>query len=106
MVNELSGALSSALDVKRARAEIENMHATNANLKSQNKKLDAETELTKIMQRSQMYQSDVNAANAKLLENKIPSSEIEKTIDESKAGVFQHYLKRIVDSIPKFRFFK
>lgn len=105
-VNEMSGAVSSAMDAKRMYAEVENMKAQNANLKATNKKLDAETDLTKIMQRVQMYNGDVSAANAKLLEDKLPASSIERNIDESKVGVVGSYLKRIMNFLPAIKFFK
>lgn len=47
MQNELSGAVSSALDARRAFAEVKNMQATNENLKSQNELLAAQKDKTR-----------------------------------------------------------
>lgn len=43
MQNELSGALSSAVEVRRATAEVENLRAQNAAIRAQTKLTDAQT---------------------------------------------------------------
>lgn len=45
--NEFAGAVASAVDMRRARAEIDNMRAQNANLRAQNMKIGAETDLSR-----------------------------------------------------------
>lgn len=43
--NELSGAVSSAIDARRSRAEVDNMRAQNANLKAQNELIRSQVTL-------------------------------------------------------------
>lgn len=73
--NELAGAVSSAIDVKRAFAEI-------ANLREQNKKLKSDT--------------DISNAEAKLLQAQIPGAEVEKAIDSSRYAPAIRFIQRII----------
>lgn len=73
--NELAGAVSSAIDVKRAFAEI-------ANLREQNKKLKSDT--------------DISKAEAKLLEAQIPGANVEKAIDSSRYAPAIRFIQRII----------
>lgn len=105
VTNRLSGAVSSAMDAKRLEAEVDNMRATNDNLKSQNIKLRAETDLAQAQLLGQAHQNDINAANAQLLRDKLPGSAIERTIDEGMLGEISAYARRISKSLPSFKLF-
>lgn len=86
--NPYSSAVSSAMDVKRTLAELDNLRSQNENLKAQNKKIDAETALTNWMIRSE-------AASAKSAETKLPGLEAEQRIDESKFGEVMRWIQRL-----------
>lgn len=80
-VNELSGAVSSAMDTKRLAAEIDNLKQQNLNLKSQNQQIDSQTDLNK-----QLLQT--NAL-------KVPALETESEIDQTPYGKAIRYLDRL-----------
>ena len=79
MQNEFGPAVSSALEARRARAEVNN-------LLEQNKKLKAETRLTDMLEDKARQDALVSAASAKALDAKLPGLEIEKRIEESNIG--------------------
>ena len=80
-VNELSGAVSSAMDTKRLAAEIDNLKQQNLNLKSQNQQIDSQTDLNKQLLRT-------NAL-------KVPALETESEIDQTTYGKAIRYLDRL-----------
>nr|QJB19599.1 MAG: DNA pilot protein [Microvirus sp.] len=79
--NEMSGAVSSAMDAQRSFAEFNN-------LRQQNEKLKAETDLTKLLARTQM-------ATAKATESKLPGLEEESKIDSSQYGQWLRWIDRL-----------
>lgn len=91
-VNELSGAVSSAMDTKRLAAEIDNLKQQNLNLKSQNEQIDSQTDLNK-----QLLQT--NAL-------KIPAIKTESEIDETPYGKAIRYLDRLNPFKHLFKFGK
>lgn len=79
MQNEMSGVVSSAIEVKRAQAELKNLQEQNKNLQAQNRKINAETTLTEI---------------ASMLEkSKISKAQLSELYDKSKFG----HLKEVTD---------
>lgn len=80
MQNELSGAVSSAVDIQRARAELQNMKEQNENLKAQNRKIGAETELTKELKKVAEVDSILKANNAKSVALDLPEKKREAEI--------------------------
>ncbi|AXH75837.1 MAG: DNA pilot protein [Microviridae sp.] len=60
--NELSGAVSSAVDIRRQRAEVDNLKAQNENLRAQNEHIRSQTVL--------------NLASAKMVAAKLPKEEL------------------------------
>lgn len=100
--NELSGAVSSALDTRRAWAEYDNLKEQNENLKAQNKKIDAETDLTKILQRSAFHEGSAKAAQAEIAENAVQGSIADRKIDESPIG----WLGRLTRMLNPFTFLR
>jgi len=96
--NELSGAVHSALDTRRAWAEYENLKEQNENLQAQNKKTEAETQLTRVLTRSAFHDGSAKAAEAELAQNRVQGSIIDRRLDESPLG----WIKRIGDIISPF----
>lgn len=89
MQNELSGAVSSAVDIQRARAELENM-------KAQNKKIGAETELTKQLKEVARVDSVLKANNAKSVALDLPEKQREAEIFGNKFfGLPVKFLERL-----------
>lgn len=86
--NVMSGAVSSAQAAKRLGAEMENLRAQNANLLAQNKQIDSQTELNKVLAQNAAIQAKAN-------ETKLPGLEVEKKIDESTYGEWIRYLQRL-----------
>ena len=87
-INPMSGALSTALDVRRAKAEIANLHEQNVNLKEMNKQIASQTRLNNT-------NSALAAVAAKLKETEIPGAIKEQEIDESTFGGIIRYLNRL-----------
>jgi len=79
--NPMSKAVSSAMDVQRTIAELRN-------LGQQNDKLKAETELTKLLARTQAF-------TAKSAEAKATGDAVEQKIDESQYGEWIRYIDRL-----------
>lgn len=96
--NELSGAVHSALDTRRAWAEYENLKEQNENLQAQNKKTEAETELTRVLTRSAFHDGTAKAAQAEMAENAVQGSIIQRKLDESPLG----WLGRIKNVLSPF----
>jgi len=90
--NILSGGLSSAMDIKRAHAEIEN-------LKTQNEKLISDTELNRAVARQTL-------ATAKSVEAAQPGKETEREIDQTKYGKGLRYIDRLLDTLNPLKVFK
>lgn len=81
MQNELAGAVSSALDARRAFAEVKNMQATNDNLRAQNALLDAQKDKTKAEIDYVKYGKYGQMANAA----KYAADEVSSTLDSFKS---------------------
>ena len=88
MTNELSGAVSSAMDAKRLAAEIANLHAQNTNLKEMNEQIRSQTRLNN----ANTLVADAQANNIRV---KLPALQVEKEIDESVYGKIIRYLQRL-----------
>ena len=86
--NQLAGAVSSAIDFKRSRAEIENLRAQNENLQALNKQIQSQTNL-----------NNANTAlaykNADVIEVKLPSLRQDTEIDTGAFGKFMKYVERL-----------
>lgn len=88
MQNELSGAVSSALDASRAFAEIRN-------LKEQNKKIQADTELTKALSKEAEADVRFKSSSARSVELENVGREREAQIDASPAGAIFRIIHRL-----------
>lgn len=86
--NELGPAVSSALDARRMYAELDNLKAQNAQIKSQ-------AELNDALKRVAEMETQVKANTAKSLESQLPGLEAEKEIDESSYGKIMRYIQRL-----------
>lgn len=71
-VNEIAGAVSTAIDIKRAQAELKNMQEQNQNLRSQNKVLSRQADLLETEDKTEtykaldmMYRSEVSEMESK-----------------------------------------
>jgi hypothetical protein len=90
--NELGGAVASAIDAGRALAEIRN-------LKEQNIKIGADTDLSRALAASAREEAKVKSTTAKQLDLQLPGMEVEKDIDESFLGPIMRYIKRFGSGI-------
>lgn len=95
MQNEMSGAVSSAVDAMRSFQEIKNM-------KLQNEKVKADTILTEDLQgkarsdaMESYYRGMSNRAQWKLLETQLPGAAVEAAIDHTEYGQFIRWLQRL-----------
>lgn len=86
--NAIGPAVASALDARRAHAEI-------ANLREQNSKIRSDTSLNRALENVARKDADIKGASAKMLENQLPGSEIEKNIDEGSFGKLMRYINRL-----------
>lgn len=100
----LDRAVSSAFDVKRTRAEIDNLHSMNRNLHSQDQKLKAETDRVKqdtylegslYNLRKMLLKSQVESAKSV-----VPGQKIEAEIDKTPYGRFLHFVQRLNPLFP------
>lgn len=89
MINEMSGSFSSAMDARRASAEVKN-------LKEQNSKLKAETELTKELRRVAEMDKAVKANTAKSIMYDLGGKQVENAIDKGPYGLFLRMLQRVM----------
>lgn len=88
MQNEFGGIASSAMDMQRSLAELQNMKAQNKNLLSQSRLSDA-------MRLSAIEEAKVKGATAKNLATQLPGLETERKIDEGAFGRGMRYLQRL-----------
>lgn len=84
MQNELSGAVSSAVDISRARAELKNMEEQNKNLRAQNAKTEAETELTRTMKKVAEVDAISKGYSAKSQELELPKKQLQANFYKDK----------------------
>lgn len=86
--NEIGPAVSSALDARRAYAEIANMNA-------QNEKIRADTDLSHALRDAAVQDANVKGVTAKNLSTQTPGLETEKLIDQSVYGGIVRVLSRL-----------
>lgn len=79
MVNELSGAVSSALDARRAFAEIKNLREQNSNIRSQ-------TLLNKALTNASLEDAKLKAASAAKAESDTARSWYDSIVDTAKSA--------------------
>lgn len=95
MVNEMSGGVSSALDSKRASAELQNLFEQNKNLQEQNLKIKSDVklnrQLTEVAHAEAALKS--NSANSIYLDN--IGRQVEADIDKSTFGKIMRYAERL-----------
>lgn len=77
MQNEMSGAVSSAMDVSRSLAELKNLKEQNENLRAQNKKIGAETDLTKTLKKVAEIDALSKTYSAKSQELELPKRQLQ-----------------------------
>lgn len=96
MQNELSGAVSSGLDVARGVAEMRNLAA-------QNRQIDSQTALNRALERSADEAAQLTAASAEAARLRIPGLRTEAAIDQSTYGQSLRYMDRLTGSIGNLR---
>lgn len=92
MQNQMSGAVSSAIDAKRAYAEVKNLEEQNRNLKEVNAKTKAETEMVRKL-------GDLYGVNARSVMLDLPGKEIEASIDKTWYGRLWRNVGRILPGV-------
>jgi len=93
--NEIGPAVNSALDARQKAAEVQNMKSVNRNLEEQNRKIRAETELTKIM-------ADSQRSTAKALAYQLPGMANKANIDSSSLGQSLDWIERVSHVLTPF----
>lgn len=91
--------VSSALDTRRAYAELRNLSEQNNNLKAQNKKLKADTQLS-IAQRGSVLEDTANKMYGNV------GAKVESLIDQTKQGQIARFAQRFnpfINSAAKFK---
>lgn len=88
MQDELGSTVSSALDAKRSIAELQNIRAQNA-------KIQADTDLTRTMKNVALEDVAVKNITAKQMATKLPGMQIDQSLDESLFGRFTRVLQRL-----------
>lgn len=86
--NEIGPAVSSALDVRRAIAEINNLNA-------QNSKIHADTDLSRAMREAAIQDANVKGNTAKNLATQLPRLEFDAKIDNTWYGKLGRVLGRL-----------
>lgn len=86
--NEFAAGISSALEARRAHAELQNM-------REQNKKLKADTELTQQLKKVAEVEEIVKGNSAKSLEIDNAVKKVSADIDTSKAGELMMWLRKL-----------
>lgn len=99
MKDAVTPALSSAIDAKRAHAEVENLHAVNDNLKKQNIKLGADTLLSEAQAHAAVESANLNSANAAAVNSKLPGLGQMAEMDRSDMGKFLNALNFMMDRL-------
>lgn len=95
MTNELQGSLSSAVEVRRANAEVQN-------LKAQNKQIESQTDLNRELAKVAKEEQLLKASNAKAVQATLPGLETEASIDKGYFGTAMRYLDRIGKTVQNF----
>lgn len=93
MQNEMGSAVSSALDARRTMLEINNIRA-------QNEKLHAETDLTRIMRDVAMEDIKIKSSTARNVAAQTPRLEAEARMDQTTVGAVLRWMQRIGASLP------
>lgn len=88
MQNELGPAVSSALDARRSIAELRN-------LQSQNRKIQADTELTRVLRDVALQDESIKRSTARITASQVAGAEIEQRIDQSFLGSLFRGLNRL-----------
>lgn len=100
MQNELSGAVSSAMEARRVNAELKNLEEVNKNLKSQNTKLEADTELADAQTEATIQDALVKSATAKSLMLGLPERMREAEVwNHENVGFGLKFAEALKDSI-------
>lgn len=95
MQNQMSGAVSSAVDAMRAFQEIKGMKLMNEKTKAETDLTDALKSKARSDEMDSYYRGLSNRAQWKILESQLPGATIEKEIDQTSYGEFMRFLQRL-----------
>jgi len=96
--NEVGGAISSAIDVRRAYADLDNLREQNANLRAQNKQIDSSTKYNKELTTVAKRDAELKSANSEMVRLQLPSARLKSDIDSSALGKGLSYIDRVTNS--------
>lgn len=97
--NELGPAVATGMQAAQLKAQLENLKADTA-LKDQQE--DATREQKHLTYQEKLNREEIlkqERATTRLLENRLPGSQVEREIDEGKYGEFFRYLQRLVPGL-------
>ena len=106
MGNAVQAGVSSALDIKRAKAEVENLQEQNKNLQEQNKQISSQTELNKANAVAARNEAMLKLNSAHAVEFENAGREIEYNIDKSFMGPIYRQIERLNPLSSFFKFLK
>lgn len=95
MQNEMSGAVSSAVEARR-------MHAEVRNLVEQNKKIRTDADLNRALIKASMEDAALKSASAEAVKAGLPSIKVKAEMDKGALGPLSWFMKKI---LPFFRNF-
>lgn len=95
MGNSVQAGVSSALDIKRAKAEVENLQEQNKNLQSQNTQIISQANLNKALRKAALADANLKSNSAKGIEFENVGKKIDAATDETTGGTFMRMLKRM-----------
>jgi len=97
--NEMSPAVSSAMDFKRMKAEIDNLEETNSKIRSDVLVNQALAESAKEDANLKYSSAKLNDLNYESLKTRLSGLKTEEEIDNSKFGKALRYIDRVSDSL-------
>lgn len=102
VVNNLGSAVSTAFQAKRLNADLQNLEATNENLREQNKQIQSSTDLNRAAANASNADAILKASNARQVEattaniqTALEGLKTEEGIDKSAYGKVLRYLGRL-----------
>lgn len=95
MQNELSGAVSSAMEMRRAFAELKNLAEQNKNLQAQNRQINSQTELNRALVNEAKADTSLKLNSARAQEYKNTGLRRESEIDSTTTGRWTRWLSRL-----------
>lgn len=102
MQNELQGALNSAVEVRRANAELENLKAQNKFIEAQISQVNSQAALNKELAKVAEAEQALKNFSAKSVEATLPGLQVEADIDRGYIGPAVRYINRVAKIFDHF----